>query len=49
LSVSAHSGGTTGWRSITKSWQVDQLARGKHVVELAVDSQPAGSYSFVVR
>jgi len=49
MKVTPHSGGTTGWRSVTKSWTVDTLARGKHTVELTVDSKPAGSYSFVIK
>ena len=49
MSVTPITGGTTGWRSVTKSWAVDTLARGKHTVELTVDSRPSGSYSFVVK
>jgi len=49
MSVTPITGGTTGWRGVTKSWAVDTLARGKHTVELTVDSRPAGSYSFVIK
>jgi len=49
LAVTSYSGATTGWRAVTKTWEVDKLARGKHGVELMVDSKPAGTYSFVVK
>ena len=48
-SITPVTGGTTGWNKTSKSWEVSKLAPGKHVVELTVDSTPAGRYSFTVK
>jgi hypothetical protein len=48
-SVTPLTGGTSGWRATSKTWEVDKLTPGQHTVELVVDSAPAGRYAFEVK